>query len=649
MSELYSHHALSTGTMIQEYRLTGILGIGGFGIVYVAENIYLDETVAIKEFLPAGLATRIEGTKIVPVSQDKEEVYDWALKNFLKEAKILWELSRPEPHRSIVRVTRFHEDNGTAYMVMDYEEGQSLASILKKSDALPEAQIKAILFPLLDGLEKVHGASIWHRDIKPDNILVRADGSPVLIDFGAAHRDIIGGDQSLMSVFSPAYAAPEQVFQNGKQGPWTDIYALGVTLYQATTGVVPPSVAERYKDTECDPASELAADNYSPALLEAIDAALVLAPEARPQSINEWRRLIEGEAQHSNDTVDKTVLISTPLPQAPHVPGLLSGETSEARPSVAPAVLSTPNDPDQNNIPKKRPRILAGLGIAGILLLVGGGLLFVLQPFQAAIEPLSNGPEKAIPTADVVVAEPVDRVDRNAAISRIQNILDLYRCSYVEPTLDKDLHLRLFGFVENQNDLQQLDSAVSAGEGITSVEYDVKVIAWPFCEMAELRARHQPADLTPDQEVHIEMNKPGHAYQEGEFLVVTATASSAFDGYLYIDYIDSAGDVVHMFPPPLSPDNRVTAGQQVVAGTEALSNDSQPNDSQQRAYQVFPPHGQNMIIAISSREPLYDGERMEVESAADYLATLRDTLSKIDPKGLYGGFISTYSFITTHE
>jgi len=620
MSELYNHHALPAGTMIQEYRLTRILGIGGFGIVYVAENVYLDETVAIKEFLPVGLATRVEGTQVAPLSRDKEEIYNWALKKYLEEAKILWELSRPIPHRSIVRVTRFHEDNGTAYMVMDYEEGQPLSSILKKSGTLPEEQIKAILYPLLDGLEKVHAASIWHRDIKPDNILVRADGSPVLIDFGAAHRDMIGNDQSLISVFSPAYAAPEQVYQDGKQGPWTDIYALGVTLYRATTGVVPPSVSERYKDTMCPPASEVAHNTYSPALLHAIDAALILAPEARPQSIKEWRNLIEqGEPQESVGVDDKTVLM--PTTPAPHRSRLLTGETTNAKHTATPTVISTYTESEQRETPRKRSGLLLGLGISGILLLVSGILFFILQPFQ----------------------QPVDTVDRNTIVSRIQNILDSYECSYVEPTLDENLQLQLTGFVKDQDDLQQLHNDMSASKDITGVEYDVKVVAWPFCEMAALLARHQPPDLAPEQAVHIKMNKPSHSYKEGELLVTAATASNAFDGYLYIDYLDSAGDVVHMFPSPLNPDNRVTAGQQVVAGTEEL------HDSQHRAYQVFPPHGQNMVVAISSRQPLYAGERTEVESATAYFASLRDGLDKINAQGGHAKIISKYNFITTHE
>ncbi len=145
MPQTLSANALPAGTMIQEYRILDVLGAGSFGIVYKAENLYLDEVVAIKEFLPSDLACRTEGTRVVPLSSSAEEPYLWALRQFLKEAQILWDLARPSRHPNIVRVSRFHEDNGTAYMVMDFEEGRSLAAILEERGRLPEPELRAIL------------------------------------------------------------------------------------------------------------------------------------------------------------------------------------------------------------------------------------------------------------------------------------------------------------------------------------------------------------------------------------------------------------------------------------------------------------------------------------------------------------------------
>jgi serine/threonine protein kinase len=291
--------------MIQEYRIVDVLGAGSFGIVYKAQNKFFDEIVAIKEFLPVDLGCRMEGTLVTSISSEAEENYQWALRNFLKEAKILWDLSHPEPHRSIVRVTRFIEENGTAYMVMDYEVGQPLSQILQRRKTLPESELLNILQPLLSGLSIVHKASVWHRDIKPSNILIRADGSPVLIDFGAARRESKGATRSIMSSFSPAYAAPEQVFGSGRQGPWTDIYALGATLYQAVTGFRPTNAAERMHGDDHLPAVQAAASGkYTPRFLAAIDAALELQAEKRPQTISQWAKLrnsrIDNHSWHRN-------------------------------------------------------------------------------------------------------------------------------------------------------------------------------------------------------------------------------------------------------------------------------------------------------------------------------------------------------------
>jgi serine/threonine protein kinase len=198
-------------------------------------------------------------------------------------------------------------------MVMDFEKGQPLSTILEESDTLPEPELQTILQALLDGIDRVHGASVWHRDIKPSNILIRHDGSPVLIDFGAARKDISGTDRSSMAVFTPAYAAPEQIYPVGDQGPWTDIYAMGATLYRAVTGKLPTNAAKRLQDEAHTPATQAARERYSASLLTAIDAALQLYPKDRPQSIDEWKPLL---TPSDNEEDDQTVVhpLSAPIP-----------------------------------------------------------------------------------------------------------------------------------------------------------------------------------------------------------------------------------------------------------------------------------------------------------------------------------------------
>ena len=340
MTEVYSHLALPMDTMIQEYRIVRVLGSGSFGIVYAAENKYFPETVAIKEFLPRDLACRKEDGTVLPLSSETEKPYRWALHKFIEEARILWELAKKR-HRSILRVTRLHEENGTAYMVMDYEKGRPLSQALLEQGTLSEEELKTILEPLLEGLERVHAASVWHRDIKPDNILIRSDGSPVLIDFGAARREVAGAARSLMNIFSPAYAAPEQVFPAaGEQGPWTDIYGLGATLYRAVSGNKPTNASDRLRAVAYEPAARVAEGNYTPTFLAAIDAALELKTVDRPQSIIEWRQLLEKEQEPTATHSDEATVLR-PYPDEarnsiafPVEESVIPPPSSETRPPV---------------------------------------------------------------------------------------------------------------------------------------------------------------------------------------------------------------------------------------------------------------------------------------------------------------------------
>jgi formylglycine-generating enzyme required for sulfatase activity len=302
MKDCKSQYSLPVGSMVQEYRIVEVLGTGSFGIVYSAENKYFSEIVALKEFLPADLACRPQGqASVIPLSAGTKKAYQWARHKFLEEAKTLRELGQPVQHTNIVRVRQFIEAHDTAYMVMDFEKGRPLSEILDDRGNLPEQEIRAILSPLLDGLRRVHGASVWHRDIKPSNILIRSNGSPVLIDFGAARKDITGDDRSMMAIFSPAYAAAEQIQPIGDQGPWTDIYALGATLYRAVTGEVPTNAMKRLQSDIYVPATEAAPWSYSRPFLKAIDAALELYPKDRPQSVSQWSHMFEEDIGIDDD------------------------------------------------------------------------------------------------------------------------------------------------------------------------------------------------------------------------------------------------------------------------------------------------------------------------------------------------------------
>ena len=280
--------ALQTGTeLVGDYRIDRVLGAGGFGITYLAGEIALDRQVTIKEYFPADFAARADRIEAVPRSQDCANDYRWGLDRFIEEAQTLAKFNHP----NIVRVYRYFRANNTGYMVLHFEEGQSLKSWLKGlGRAARQNELDAVVAPLLDALELIHKADFLHRDIAPDNIIIRKDGQPVLIDFGSARGEIAAHSKTVSALVKPGYSPYEQYAETSRQqGPWTDIYALGATLYHAITGKRPPDSPSRMVKDDLVPAREGALSSYRPGFLKAIDHALALSVEARPQSVAAWR------------------------------------------------------------------------------------------------------------------------------------------------------------------------------------------------------------------------------------------------------------------------------------------------------------------------------------------------------------------------
>jgi TPR repeat protein/tRNA A-37 threonylcarbamoyl transferase component Bud32 len=293
--------ALPRGFHLHWYLLERVLGQGGFGITYLARDTNLDQRVAIKEYLPIDVATRRNDATVRARTEEHDERYHWGLDRFIREARTLARFDHP----NIVRVLSVFEFNNTAYMVMRFEEGSNLAAILEQRGTLPESELLRILLPILDGLELVHNAGFIHRDIKPDNVHVRADGSPVLLDFGSA-RQPVAHSPSMTILVAPGYAPFEQYYSSGEsQGPWSDIYGLGATCYRAISGTAPMDAIARSKGVlgsardVLTPAITVGAGRYSQRLLKAIDHALEFAERDRPQSIAEWRRELLGERQQA--------------------------------------------------------------------------------------------------------------------------------------------------------------------------------------------------------------------------------------------------------------------------------------------------------------------------------------------------------------
>jgi serine/threonine protein kinase/formylglycine-generating enzyme required for sulfatase activity len=281
--------ALPAGYQLGKYRLREVLGSGGFGITYLAEDSSLKRRVAIKELLPNDIATRLDGTTVVAKTKSEEDNLSWARERFVDEGRALAACEHP----NVVHVYEMVEANGTAYMVTKFEEGRSMARWLSDLGRAPtESELRGILLPLLSGLEKVHQAGFLHRDIKPENIYLTTDGRPVLLDFGSARQAVSDRSMAMTSIVTSGYAPFEQYHEDGKQGAWSDIYAFAAVMYRGITGKKPPEATRRMKDDPCVKLAKEYAGKYSAPFLSAIDKGLSVEATKRPQSVAAWREMI---------------------------------------------------------------------------------------------------------------------------------------------------------------------------------------------------------------------------------------------------------------------------------------------------------------------------------------------------------------------
>ena len=292
--EIAYRDALPPGTRLREFELLEVLGRGGFGITYRGWYPNLGVNVAIKEYMPSEFAVRESNGDVYPKTHQSEEWYRWGLAKFRKEAETLLRFNHP----SIVRVLQYFEGHGTAYMVMEYLEGQTLFALLHEQKTLSEARLRALLVPILDGLEQVHTAEYLHRDIKPGNIVLRDEDTPVLIDFGAAYALTAEHSRTVAAFEMPGFSPIEQYSVSGQNyGPWTDLYAVGAVLYRAMTELVPVGALSRIERDDLAPVGRVAKRKYSKELTGAVDWALKLRAADRPQSIAQWRRVLEGRSR----------------------------------------------------------------------------------------------------------------------------------------------------------------------------------------------------------------------------------------------------------------------------------------------------------------------------------------------------------------
>ena len=293
-------HGLPVGTRLGEFEITAFVAEGGFGLVYTAHDHSLQRTVALKEYMPSTLAARGTGSQVQVKSERHRETFEAGLKSFINEARLLASFDHP----ALVKVYRFWEANGTAYLVMPFLQGATLKDVLRQRGQPPdEAWLRSLLGPLTEALLVIHAQQCYHRDIAPDNVMLLAgdersglgDNYPgrwLLLDFGAARRVIGDMTQALTVILKPGYAPVEQYAEapGMKQGPWTDVYALAAVVYFAITGHTPPPSVGRLLNDTYVPLVQSVAGRYSENFLAAIDRALAVRPETRTPSIAELRQ-----------------------------------------------------------------------------------------------------------------------------------------------------------------------------------------------------------------------------------------------------------------------------------------------------------------------------------------------------------------------
>lgn len=374
-------NALSLGTQIDKYIIQDVIGVGGFGITYLARDTSpLNRAVAIKECFPSDFVRRRDDCSVSPLSSSDHDVYRWCIGQFLNEARILANIHHP----NVVTVHDCFEANGSAYMITAFVPGSTLETHLAQLGASPSPAFLAnLLARLLAGVDAIHARQILHRDIKPENILIDGMNEPVLIDFGSARQAIGARSHSINVIVTPGYAPFEQYHTNGNQGPWTDLYALGAICYRAIHGEKPPEAPRRERQDTIVSLTQSYRGDYDPNFLAAIDKSLLKDENLRFQNAREWlSTLHRGRSEfHSLDS-------SHPLPRFEQPVSPPQQQASDIFPPIPPQSDHSMNTTRLASIPARFIAMLLDsiilyipCGVIGVLM----GVIFINNPPAAAV------------------------------------------------------------------------------------------------------------------------------------------------------------------------------------------------------------------------------------------------------------------------
>ena len=562
-----AQHALPAGTRLGEFEIVTLIGEGGFGIVYLAYDTQLGRNVALKEYIPAALASRVGTAEVSVRSERHEDTFRAGLKSFINEARLLARFD----HHSLVKVYRFWEANGTAYMVMPYYEGVTLRDGLKRLPAPPdEAWLLALLTPLIEALAVLHAAQCYHRDIAPDNImLLKGSGRPLLLDFGAARRVIGDMTQALTVILKPGYAPVEQYAEVAtmKQGPWTDVYALAAVVYFAIQGKTPPPSVGRLMSDTYVPLATTAAGRYSERFLHAIDHALAVRPENRPPSV----QALAGELGIAIDAPAATPAPNDSAGRAPvEAVGAsvraASATTGQAGRKTASAATATTADARQ----RKRAGSIAA-GVVGVVALAAVGSWFATRSPPGANTAVTttttttadtDAPGQALPKSAHAAPSAPDNAAQNPPTSTagVQNepaagAANLAPNSAANSAANPAANAPTF---------EAAPAAITPSAPLASVAPPAAPLA-PVTSTATLAAYTPAGELEriatlADPSFHVSATPRSTTARIGkDHLQFKLNSNRA--GYVYVFMVDPDGQYLLLFPNGLDHNNKVAAGQ----------------------------------------------------------------------------------------
>jgi serine/threonine protein kinase len=543
-----AQHALPAGTRLGEFEIVDLIGEGGFGIVYLAYDTQLGRNVALKEYIPAALASRVGAAEVSVRSERHEDTFRAGLKSFINEARLLARFD----HHSLVKVYRFWEANGTAYMVMPYYEGMTLRDGLRRFSAPPdEAWLLALLTPLIEALAVLHAAQCYHRDIAPDNImLLKGSGRPVLLDFGAARRVIGDMTQALTVILKPGYAPVEQYAEVAtmKQGPWTDVYALAAVVYFAIQGKTPPPSVGRLMSDTYVPLATAAAGRYTERFLRAIDHALSVRPEHRPPSV----QALASELGISIDAPDAAEAENentarTPVEAAGASARTATVTTGEARRKETSTTAAAAEAGNQ----RKRAGLIAAAAVC-VVALAAIGTWFATRTPPAA----STATTASADTPNPASTKPADTESPTTPGNAVQNPPATTAAIRKEPAAPAS------------NPLADA-SASAAAPTVTTPPVPLASVAPPPAAplaSADTLALYTPAGeldriaALADPSIHVSATPRSTTARIGkDHLQFKLNSNRA--GYVYVFMVDPDGQYLMLFPNGLDRNNKIAAGQ----------------------------------------------------------------------------------------